>query len=105
MIADPPAEAEERYYELLDDVPMAAQLKPNSPIRGQFNMRPGFKLKVAMLGISAEVIIGSALDVDRVRVVPFDRVAAVAVHCRHELREEGLNASWRTASEGSGPCG
>ena len=63
------------------------------------DVRPCFKLQVALFGIAAVVVLHRTLDVDRVRVVPFDQVGVVAVHRADEVRQRP-DDSWRqTAPE------
>ncbi len=51
------------------------------------DVRFGLELEVALLAVLAVVVLEGALDIDRVRVVPFDQVAVVAVHRAHEIGE------------------
>ena len=57
------------------------------------------KLEIALLGVLAVVALERALDIDRVRVVPFDQVAVVAVHRPHEIGERGQQACGQGAAE------
>ena len=63
------------------------------------DMRPGFKLQIALFGIVAVVVLEGALDIDRVGVVPLDQVAVVAVHRPHEIGERGHHAVWEALPE------
>ena len=51
------------------------------------DMRFRLKLEVAFGGVLAVVVFQGALDVDRVGVVSFNKVAVVAVHRPHEIGE------------------
>ena len=64
------------------------------------DVRPGFQLQITLLGIFAEIRFQRALDVDRVRVVPLDQVAVVAVHRAHEACQGMVNASGKACSQG-----
>ena len=53
------------------------------------DVRFGFELEVALFGVVAVIALEGALDIDRVRVVPFDQIAVVAIHRAHEVGERG----------------
>ncbi len=63
------------------------------------DVRLGFELEIALFGVLAVVVLERALDIDRVRVVPFDQVAVVAVHRPHEIGERGQQACGQGAAE------
>jgi hypothetical protein len=50
-------------------------------------VRLGFKLQIALVGILAVIVSQGTLYVDRMRVVTFDEIAVIAVHCPDEVRE------------------
>ena len=58
-----------------------------------------FELEVAFLRVLAVVVPESALDIDGMRVMPFDQVAVVAVHRPHEVGERGHQAFGQRAPE------
>ncbi len=55
------------------------------------DVRQRLLLKVALLGIGAVVVGSRPLDIDRVRIMPFDEVAVVAVHRTHQVSERARN--------------
>ena len=57
------------------------------------DMRFGFELQVAFLGVLAVVALEGALDLDRVGIMAFDQIAVVAVHRPHEVGERSEQAS------------
>jgi hypothetical protein len=68
-------------------------------------MRCRLALEVALGGILAVIVLEGALDVDRVGVVSFNKVAVVAVHCPHEIGERGEQAGREAAAEAGGFLG
>ena len=50
-------------------------------------MRFGFELQVSLLSIGAVILLRCPLDIDRVRVVPFDQVAVIAINRPDEISE------------------
>ncbi|VVS97004.1 hypothetical protein SPHINGO391_120027 [Sphingomonas aurantiaca] len=62
-------------------------------------MRSRFQLEVALGRVGAEVVLQRAFDIDGVRVVPFDKVAVVAVHCPDEVGEPGPHGGRQAAAE------
>ena len=75
----------------------AAMARPLRPPRVDpvldVDMRFGFQLQVAFVGVLAVVALEGPFDVDRVGVVAFDQVAVVAVHRPHEIGERGQQVS------------
>ncbi len=63
------------------------------------DMRFRFELEIALLRVSAVVVLEGALDVDGVCIVPFDQVAVVAVHRPHEIGERCQQAVGQGAPE------
>ena len=66
------------------------------------DMRFRLKLEVALGGILAVLVFEGALDVDRVGVVSFNKVAVVAVHRPHEIGEGGQQTGWQAAAKAGG---
>ena len=67
------------------------------------NVGSGFQLEVALVRILAIVVLERALDVDRMRIVPFEQIRIVAIHRPHkagERRDDPKSGSSDTAS----PC-
>jgi len=67
------------------------------------DMRPGFELEVALLGILAVLAAQGALDVDWVGVVPLDQVTVVAVHRADEPGQGSQQALGQGAAETGAP--
>jgi hypothetical protein len=63
------------------------------------DMRSRFELQIAPPGIGAIVILQGPLDFDRMRVVPFDEIAEVAIHRADESSERSQHAGRQTAAK------
>jgi hypothetical protein len=61
-----------------------------------------FELQVAFSGVFAVVVLERPLDVDGVRVVPFNQVGVVAVHRTDEVRERSEKGRGQAAAEAGG---
>lgn len=68
-------------------------------------MRPSFELQVTLLGIGAVIVMESALDIDRVRVVAFNQVAVITVHGPDERGQRRRNLIRQAAAECNGARG
>ena len=64
-----------------------------------------FELEIALLGVAAVVALERALNVDRVRVVPLDQVAVIAVHRAHERCQRGQQACRQRPAEAGAALG
>ena len=56
------------------------------------DMRFRFELQIALAGITAIVVFQGTLNVDGMRIVSFNQVAVIAVHCPHKIGERGHQA-------------
>ncbi len=58
----------------------------------------GLKLEAALMGIRAVVVLQRSFDIDRVRIVPLDQVAVVAIHGTHQIGERSDNPLGQAAA-------
>jgi hypothetical protein len=61
------------------------------------------QLQFALFGLGAVVVPERALDIDRVRIVPLDQVAVVAVHRPHETGEGADHAVRQAVAQARRP--
>ncbi len=58
-----------------------------------------FELQIALADILAVVVFLRPFDINRVRVVPFDEVAVIAVHRPHKVGKRGQQTLGQTTAK------
>src|SRR3974390_3870642 len=62
----------------------------------------GLELQIALVRLLAVVVLESALDIDRVGVMPFDEIAVIAIHRANEIGQGSEQAGGQAAAKPGG---
>jgi hypothetical protein len=63
------------------------------------DMRDGFELEVPFFRFGAVVVLEGAFDIDRVGIMPFDKIAIVTIHGADEIGQRGKDAIGQAAAK------
>ena len=63
------------------------------------NMGLGLELQITLLGVCAVILFEGTLNIDGMRIMPFDEIAVIAIHCPNQLGQRRHDAIRQAAAE------
>jgi hypothetical protein len=63
------------------------------------DMRDGFELEIPFFRLGAVVVLEGALDLDRLRIIPFDKIAVLTINGSDEIGQCGKDAFRQAAAK------